>query len=119
MGQTAVMHRVPGVNPLAEEDPPIPQAALQHEAFGPSPLLEQVVLRVHAVADEMAAALQDHVARRREMNADVRAVEFLFDNQPFVREKPLRRGLVQMLVVVRSARTKEMRRPRVLDEILK
>jgi hypothetical protein len=49
-------------------------------------------------------ALEDHVPSRREMDAHVGAVDFLFDDERFISQEPIGVGLAEMLVVIRSAR---------------
>lgn len=58
----------------------------------------------------MPPALQDHLARIREVNPDVRAVNLLLDDQRFVGDERLRLRLAEMFVVVSSLRSKQMGR---------
>ena len=78
------MDRMPGIDPFAEEDESILQPLLDDGTLHCRPLLEQVVLRVHSLGDEMSPALEDHLPSRREVNADVRAVDLLFDDQRLI-----------------------------------
>lgn len=60
--QLAVSDRVPGVEPVAEQDVAVLQTLLQYVAFHSHPLLEQIVLRGHPLGDQMAPALQDQLS---------------------------------------------------------
>ena len=72
---------------------------------------------MHALGDQVPPALEHHLPRRREVDADVRAVELLLDDQRLVGDEAVGLGLAQVLVVVRPLRAEQMRRPRVLDEL--
>src|SRR4051812_30018484 len=65
----------------------------------------------------MASALENHLPIRREVNADVRPVDFLLENQRRIGKNAPRVILVEMLVVVRPLGAKEMRSSRIFDEI--
>jgi hypothetical protein len=69
------------VQPLSEEK----QAVLQHRfEQGPlahRPLLEQIVLGVHPGGDFMSSALEHNAACGRKVDADVRAVQLLLDDE--------------------------------------
>src|SRR5262245_59423971 len=66
--QLAVMNRVLRVKPFAVEDELAAEHRFQHRALHRSPLLEQVVLRVHAFGDLVPATLQHHPTTWSEVN---------------------------------------------------
>ena len=73
---------------------------------------------MHPFRNFVAAALQHHASDRCEVNADVRAVKFLLDDERGIGEEVQRLPLAQMLVVIRAARAEKMRRSRVFREIV-
>ena len=75
------MDRVPGIEPFAEQDEPVFEQIFKHGTLDDGPLLEQVVLRVHPLGDQVAPALEGHLAVGGEMDADVGAVDLLLDDQ--------------------------------------
>ncbi len=81
------------------------------------PLLEQVVLRVHSLGDEVPPALQDHLTRICEVDANVRAVDFLLNDQRLVGDEGFRIRFAKVLVVIGSSGAQQMGRARVLGEI--
>src|SRR2546427_7914253 len=95
------------VEPFPVKNEPAAEPRLQHGALYGSPLLEQVVLRVHALGDFMATALQHHARARGEMNPDVRAVELLFHDERQVGNERLGFLWTEVLVVVRALRAEE------------
>lgn len=109
---------MPRVDPFSEQYEPALQPFFQHRAFYSSPLFEEIVLRMHSLRDEMASALKGHLPVAGEMNANVRAVNFLFDNQRIVGNDAIGFILTKMRVVVRSRRSEEMRGSRVFDEFV-
>src|SRR5207244_7103168 len=82
------------------------------------PLLEEVILRVHALGDFVAAALQHHPSARGEVNPDVRAVELLLNDERRVGDERLGFLWAKVLVVVRALRAEQMRSAGVFDEIV-
>ena len=91
---------------------------LQDGTLDGGPLLEQVVLRVHALGDQVPPALEDHLPVGGEVDADVRAIELLLDDERGVGEEAEGFGLAQVLVVVGPPGAEEVRRPGVLDELV-
>jgi hypothetical protein len=65
----------------------------------------------------VAPALQDQFAFVRKMNADVGAVDLLFDDQRLVGNEPDGLGFAQVLVVIGPLGAEQVRRPGVLDQI--
>lgn len=101
--QLAVMDRMPGVEPFAEQNEAIGETFLERRPLDDGPLFEQVVLRMHSFRDQVAAALQNHLPRSGEMQANVRAVQLLFDDERWIGEEPIRLAVTQM-PVIRSPR---------------
>src|SRR5690606_6262816 len=114
--QLPVVDRVSGVDPFAEQEESVFQTRLQHMPLRRSPLLEQVVLRVHPLGDEMTPALQNHITGLREVDTDVRAVDLLFNDQRLVGKESQGLRHAEVLVVVRPLRPEQMRRAGVLGE---
>jgi hypothetical protein len=79
--QLSVMNRMPGIHPFTEENIPILQPLFQDKTLNDRPLLEQIVLRVHSLRNQMASALENQLSVRTEVDADVRAVDLLLDDQ--------------------------------------
>src|SRR5579863_2740275 len=81
MRQLAIEDRMPGVNPLTEQNESVLKLLFQQVPLDGRPLLEQIILGVHSLGDEMAPALQSHFAVVREMNSNIRPVDLLLDDQ--------------------------------------
>ena len=73
---------------------------------------------MHALGDFVATALKDHPSARVEVNAHVRAVDFLFHDERRLGNERLGFLLAKVFVIVGALRAEEMRRARVLDEIV-
>src|SRR5262245_52565311 len=117
MRKLPVVEGMPGIDPLAKQDKAILQTLLDGVPLHRRLLLEQVVLRMHSLRDEMAATLEDHLAVGREVNADVRPVDFSSTiSESSARNARESRSLA--LIIVRAARAEQMRRAGVLDEII-
>jgi hypothetical protein len=89
---------------------------LQHGPFHRSPLLEQVVLRMHALGDLMPAALQHQAAGGGEMNADVGAVQLFLNDQRGIGDEGLRFATAEVFIVISAARAEQMRRARIFEK---
>src|SRR5690348_3189347 len=92
------------VEPFAVKNELAAQHHFQNRTLYRGPLLEQVVLWMHALSDLVPATLKHHAARSGEMNAYVRAVQLLFHDERRIGDKRLRVCATEMLVVVRSLR---------------
>jgi hypothetical protein len=117
MGKLAVVDRVPSVDPLTEEDESIRQPSFEYGPFDGSPLLEQIVLRMHAFGDQMPPTLENHDALIPEMDTDVRTVELLLDDQGLVGEEAAGLGFGQVLIVIGPFGTEEVRSSWVLHKV--
>ena len=112
----AIMNRVPGIDPLAEQNKPVFEPLLQSESFDCCPLLEEVVLRVHSLGDGMASTLENDLAGRGEMNAHIGAIDLLLDDEGFIGDELIGFSFTEMLVVIGSLGADQVRRPGVFDE---
>jgi hypothetical protein len=68
------------IEPFTVKDELTAKHRFQYRTLHRSPLFEEIILRVHPLRDLVPATLQHHASARREMNADVRAVNLLFGN---------------------------------------
>jgi hypothetical protein len=109
---------MPGVYPLAEQDVPILQGLLQDGPLDGRPLREEVVLRVHALGDQVPPALERHLAVAVELDTNVRAVELLLDDERGVGEEAEGFDLAEVFVVVGPCGAEEVGRPGILDEFV-
>src|SRR5215204_1624020 len=73
---------------------------------------------MHALGDFMAPTLKDHSSARVEVNAHVRAVDFLFHDERWVSDERLGFRSAKVLVIFGALRAKEMRGARVFNEIV-
>jgi len=73
---------------------------------------------VHPGGDLVTPALKHHAACGRKVDADVRAVQLLLDDERGIADEVQRLPWAQMLVVARAALAEQMRRSRVFREIV-
>jgi len=73
---------------------------------------------MHPLGDDVSPALQNHLAAGREVNADVRAVDLLFDDQRGSAEEAERVALVEMFVVGGPPGAEQVRRAGEFDEVV-
>lgn len=66
----------------------------------------------------MPTTLQHHPAGQGEIYSYVRAIELLLDDERGIGNKRLGFLAAKVLVVIRALRAEQMRRARVLDEII-
>ena len=97
------MQRMPRVHPLAEEEEPILQHCFEHRPFTHRPLLEQIILGVHARGDFMSSALKHHSARGSKVDPDIRAIELFLHEERGIRDEVQRLLLAQIFIVLRAA----------------
>src|SRR5687767_9115043 len=98
--QAAIENGMLRVEPFAVKDETVSKHRFQYRKFHGSPLLEEIVLRMHSFGDFVAAALKDHSPGRVEMNANVCAVDFFFYDQRGISDEPLGIFLIEVLVVI-------------------
>ena len=96
--QFLVVNAVLRIRPLAVDDKLLAQHLLKHIPFDGSPLLEEVVLRMHSSRDLVTTTLQNKFTVG-EVQTDIRAVKFLFDDQRRVRQDRGRRIATESFVV--------------------
>ena len=116
--QTSIEYRMLRVEPFAIQNETVSKNRFQCRTFHRSPLLEEIVLRMHSLGDLVAAALKDHPPGRVEMNANVCPVNFFFYDQRWIGDELLGIFSIEVLVIVRSLGPKKVRGARIFYEIV-
>ena len=118
MRQFAIMNGMLRVKPFPIQNELPSNHRFQDGALDRGPLLEEIVLRVHAFRNFMAAALQHHAIPRVEVNSHVCPVQFLLHNQRWICDEGIGFFSAEVLVIGGTLRAEKMRRPRIFNKVI-